>query len=104
MRSFDLEFVSTALPERVFALLAEAPLWSAWFRPARRVRWLEGRPAGGSGAVRLVAVGNLCEVVALAVDLEDLWLGPFVETFEAHLAADPGAFEAAERLTQDAAG
>jgi hypothetical protein len=57
MRSFGLEFVSSAAPERVFALLADAPLSSDWFRPARRVRWLEGWPAGGKDAVRLVTIG-----------------------------------------------
>ncbi|MUL64536.1 hypothetical protein BOO86_08695 [Mycobacterium sp. CBMA 234] len=55
---FDIELASSAGADQLFALLADAPGWPAWFRPARRVRWSSTHPAGG-GAVRLVTIGPL---------------------------------------------
>ena len=57
MHTFVLNLTSSAPPERLFALLHDAPGWSQWFGPARRVRWMPGHPAGGAGAVRLVTIG-----------------------------------------------
>jgi uncharacterized protein YndB with AHSA1/START domain len=44
-----------APPERVFAVLADSPGWTKWFKGMRRVR-IEG-PATGVGALRTVWVG-----------------------------------------------
>ncbi|HTR70652.1 MAG TPA: SRPBCC family protein [Mycobacteriales bacterium] len=55
MRSFDIRAYSTASPERVFALLADATSWSRWAGPmVRHSSWeVEGDPPpGGVGAVR----------------------------------------------------
>jgi hypothetical protein len=54
---FDIEIASSASTDRLFALLADAPGWPAWFRPARRVCWSSEQPGGGAGAVRLVTIG-----------------------------------------------
>lgn len=54
MEKFELKLVSSAPPQRLFALLSDAPGWPRWFRPARRVRW-----APGPDRVRLVAAGPL---------------------------------------------
>ena len=51
--SFALELRSSAVPARLFALLADAPSWPDWFRPARRVEWVDGRVGG----VRRVVIG-----------------------------------------------
>lgn len=56
---FDIELVSSASIDQLFALLADAPGWPAWFRPARRVRWSTAQPGGGPGAIRLVTIGPL---------------------------------------------
>ncbi|MEZ0054090.1 hypothetical protein ABIA30_005130 [Mycobacterium sp. MAA66] len=56
---FDIEIASSARADQLFGLLADAPAWPAWFRPARRVSWSSEHPAGGPGAVRLVTIGPL---------------------------------------------
>jgi uncharacterized protein YndB with AHSA1/START domain len=55
MASYDVRVRSSATPEQLFALVADAPGWSRWAGPMiMRSTWLrEGDPApGGVGAVR----------------------------------------------------
>jgi len=55
--SYEITARSTASPERVFALLADAPSWRTWAGPAiGHASWeREGDPApGGLGAIRKV--------------------------------------------------
>jgi hypothetical protein len=58
-QNFDVELNSSATADQLFSLLANAPGWPTWFRPTRRVRWLDGCPTGGAGSVRLVTMGPL---------------------------------------------
>ncbi|MDT7540014.1 MAG: hypothetical protein QOI82_3599 [Actinomycetota bacterium] len=59
-RSFVVEAHSTAAPETVFAVLADAPRWQEWAGPAvPRSSWAAGAPAGGVGAVRRLGLGPL---------------------------------------------
>jgi uncharacterized protein YndB with AHSA1/START domain len=60
--TFDIEVESTASPERLFGLLSDAPSWPAWFKPARRVDWVQQASDGqasGAGAVRRVHIGPI---------------------------------------------
>ena len=50
--NFEIRRSSTAPPDRVFALLSDAPSWGTWFKPARNVSW----EAGAEPPVRLVNV------------------------------------------------
>lgn len=50
--TYEIRRSSTAPPERLFALLSDAPSWPTWFRPARRVEW----EPGADPPVRLVTV------------------------------------------------
>ena len=67
-RSYVVEAHSTASPEAVFAVLADAPTWQEWAGPAvPRSSWEAGAPAGGIGAVRRLGFGALSsreEIVA----------------------------------------
>jgi hypothetical protein len=60
--TFDIAMESEASPERLFDLLADAPLWPTWFMPVRRVEWVQpgdDGQAGSAGAVRRVAIGPI---------------------------------------------
>ena len=48
--NYEIRRTSTAPPERVFALLSDAPNWGSWFKPAKNVTW----EAGAEPPVRLV--------------------------------------------------
>ena len=67
-KSYVVEANSTASPETVFAVLADAPSWQKWAGPAvPQSGWETGAPAGGLGAVRLLGFGPLSsreEIVA----------------------------------------
>ena len=59
-KSFVVEAHSSAPPETVFALLADAPGWQRWAGPSvPRSSWQAGSPAGGVGAVRRLGLGPL---------------------------------------------
>src|SRR3954453_3497058 len=59
-RSYVVEAHSSASPEAVFAVLADAPTWQQWAGPAvPRSSWEAGSPAGGIGAVRRLGLGPL---------------------------------------------
>ena len=48
--TYEIRRTSTASPERLFALLSDAPSWPTWFKPAKR---MEFEP-GAQPPVRLV--------------------------------------------------
>lgn len=50
--NYEIRRTSTASPERIFALLSDAPGWSTWFKPAKNVSW----EPGAHPPVRLVKV------------------------------------------------
>jgi len=50
--TYEIRGTSTASPERIFALLSDAPSWPTWFKPAKRVGW----EPGAQPPVRLVTV------------------------------------------------
>lgn len=57
--SYEVTARSAAAPERVFALLADAPSWKRWAGPVIVASWWEreGTPApGGVGAIRRLGV------------------------------------------------
>lgn len=57
--SFVVTARSAALPEAVFALLADAPAWQEWAGPlVPQARWEPGT-RGGRGAVRRLGLGPL---------------------------------------------
>ena len=57
--SFVVRARSSAAPERLFALLADAPAWAEWAGPlVPQARWEPGTPAG-VGGVRRVGAGPL---------------------------------------------
>ena len=58
--SYDIEQVSTAPPDVVFAVIADAPGWSRWNAMIRRAAWeVEGEPAPwGVGAVRALGASR----------------------------------------------
>ena len=59
-KSYVVEAHSTASPEVVFGVLADAPRWQEWAGPAvPRSGWEPGAPAGGVGAVRRLGLGPL---------------------------------------------
>jgi uncharacterized protein YndB with AHSA1/START domain len=58
--SFVVEAHSQALPDAVFAVLADARRWSTWAGPVVPTSsWERGSPAGGVGAVRRLGLGPL---------------------------------------------
>lgn len=48
--TYEIRRTSTASPERIFALLADAPNWPSWFKPAKNVSF----EPGAQPPVRLV--------------------------------------------------
>lgn len=59
-QTVQLEVSSSASPDRLFALLADAEDWPRWFGLTREVQWWrDGRRGGpgGVGAVRRVSIG-----------------------------------------------
>lgn len=57
---FSVQARSTARPEVVFALLADATSWRRWGRPlVLASSWQRGLPQGGVGAVRVLGKGPL---------------------------------------------
>ena len=59
-KSYVVESHSTASPDTVFAVLADASRWQEWAGPAVPRSWWEpGSPAGGVGAVRRLGRGPL---------------------------------------------
>jgi hypothetical protein len=65
---FELEIISSASPERLFALLSDAPSWPVWFGPARKAEWAtrgQGPDGNGTGAVRRVTIGGLSVLEAV---------------------------------------
>jgi uncharacterized protein YndB with AHSA1/START domain len=56
---FEIERVTPAPPERVFALLQAGDRWQEWAGPfVPRSRWqVPGNPVGGVGSVRRLGVG-----------------------------------------------
>lgn len=51
--TYEIRRTSTASPENLFALLADAPSWPAWFKPAKNVSF----EADAQPPVRLVKLG-----------------------------------------------
>ncbi|WP_028984540.1 SRPBCC family protein [Sporichthya polymorpha] len=51
--TFEIRRSSTAPPERLFALLSDAPGWPTWFRALKRVDW----EPGATPPVRLMRIG-----------------------------------------------
>jgi hypothetical protein len=51
--NYVIQRSSTAPPDRVFALLSDAPNWGSWFKPAKNVSWEDG----AQPPVRLVKLG-----------------------------------------------
>jgi uncharacterized protein YndB with AHSA1/START domain len=59
-KAYVVEAHSSASPDTVFAVLADAPTWQTWAGPAvPQSRWEEGSPSGGVGAVRRLGFGPL---------------------------------------------
>lgn len=58
--SYDIEVTSSASPDVVFDVIADAPGWSRWNSSLTRAEWeLEGDPApGGVGAVRALGASR----------------------------------------------
>lgn len=70
-QSFVLRLTSTASPERLFALLADATSWPTWFPPARHVDWSPPATSpgpGGVGAVRRVRIGPIAILEAVVAE------------------------------------
>ena len=63
-----LSFSSSASPERLFDLLADAPSWPSWFGPVRSAEWLPVDPADSALRVRRVRIGPLRVVEAVLAE------------------------------------
>ena len=95
--SYDVTARSAAPPERVFALLADAPSWKSWAGPMVLASWWEreGDPApGGVGAIRRLGMrGASSREQIVAYDpprhLAYVWLTRLVRDYRADVRIEP---------------
>lgn len=62
--TYEIRRTSTAPPERLFALLADAPNWPTWFKPAKNVAF----EPGAQPPVRLVKIAPGVTIREVIVD------------------------------------
>ena len=95
--SYEVSARSAAPPERVFALLADAPGWKRWAGPMVVQSWWEreGTPApGGVGAIRRLGLGRAGsreEIVAYdpPSHLAYTWLTRIVRDYRSDVRLEP---------------